>query len=427
MKKILLLIPFFLIINTLTVYAVSPEYDKILDSRIKELGVYDGESGIAYSSIENFSDSHNILFVAYIANGALSCEIYNDMDGIQKIDSLAFNYGGTGSYKMSIAHKGTESYLIMESKSGDKTISEFFSVIDDRFKKIAPVDYENITPIIGYANQKTTSYSNNAHTVYNFLNGLKLAKISSMKLNNSIETLSADEKENIRALLAACADVMKFDKYNYDYDTLMKYILCTHRNFAQLININSESDNQQNSLGFENISIVNGEFIDNILTSVFRMSPEHPPVNALIERGFCYNNGLYYYKNIFNTDFHTEIRDLIAAYDLGGNIFYVIFTDIYYEDDKPTPEFSFAIVQKNDILPYSLIRIGMGENLLTESDIAAYTPQQAYSNPNWKTPAPGHTLPDSPINLPILLVIISIGSVMLIISAIILIRELRRR
>lgn len=245
-----------------------------------------------------------------------------------------------------------------------------------------------------------------------------------IRLNNSIDNISYEEKENIRSLLSACADIMRFDKNNYDYDTLMKYILCTHQNFSLITNLSPET-NISNS-GMDGISIVNGDYIDNILISVFNLTPEHPPVNALVERGYCYSNGLYYYKNIFNTAFYTQIQDLTAVYRLGGGIYYVIFSDIYYENGTATGEYSFAVIQESYPLPYSLIRLGMGERLLSEAEIIAYTPQQTYQNPRWQTPSPDY-VQDSKLSLPVLITIISASSVIFILGSIALIKEIRRK
>lgn len=427
MKKLFFAIIFFILSAASSAYAASQEYDKILGNRISELGIYDGSSGIAYASIEHFSENRDTLFIAYVSDDALNCEIYSDIDGIQQTDFLSFSCGNSEDRRLSLAHRNNESYVIMTTSDATSEISEFYTVIDDSFKTISPPKYDGITPVIGYENQRITLYDNDVNSIYSFFNSLKLAKINSMKLNNRVDIISEEERENILALLSACADIMKYDSRNYDYDTLMKYLLCTHQNFAGLIGMDPQSAQAQDIPGFEDISIVSGDYIDNILTTVFKIEPEHPSINELINRGYCYSGGLYYYKNIFSVDFHTDIHDLNAVYYLGGNIYYVIFTDTYYENGTSTPEYSFAIIRTSDTLPYSLIRIGMGENLLSESEAVQYSPQKTYEQPNWKTPPPGYVVPETPYSMPILLIVISIGSVMLIIGSIIIIREIRKR
>lgn len=250
-----------------------------------------------------------------------------------------------------------------------------------------------------------------------------LSHASAIGLNNRVNEMSDSEKENIRLILSACADIMRFDRGNYDFDTLMKYILCTHANFAVVSNLSPEASVSGTSA--DGISIVNGDYIDNIITNIFKLTPQHPPVNALVERGYCYSNGLYYYKNIFNAFFHTQIQDITEIYSLGGGIYYVVFNDIYYENDTVSNEQSFAVIQKNDSLPYSLIRLGMGEKLLTQTEIIAYTPQKTYQSPRWEA-APDY-IPSRRLSMPTLIIVIASSIVIFIFGSAALIRELRRK
>lgn len=243
-------------------------------------------------------------------------------------------------------------------------------------------------------------------------------------LNNRVNEMSVTEKENIRLLLGACADIMRFDRGNYDFDTLMKYILCTHGNFAVVSSLSPEASVSGTSA--DGISIVNGEYIDNIVTTIFKLTPQHPPVNALVERGYCYSNGFYYYKNIFNTFFYTQIQDITEIYSLGGGIYYVVFNDIYYENNTASNEQSFAVIQQNDTLPYSLIRIGMGEKLLTQTEIIAYTPQKTYQSPRWEAASPDY-VPSRRPGMPTLIITIASSIVIFIFGSTALIREFRRR
>ncbi|MCC8169915.1 MAG: hypothetical protein LIO59_06085 [Oscillospiraceae bacterium] len=427
MNKIFTAVIIFICALTSSAYAASDEYDKIFADRLKELGAFDGSSGITYGSIEHFADDSDMLFIAYLQNNSVCCEIYNDSDGIQRTDELSFPYAVSVGLRMYLANSDNYSYLVVTTTQGKTSASEFFTVVDDNFKRTVPVSYDNITSAAGFENGIPTAYDNTKQRLYDFLNSLKLSKINSMRLHNRIDEISVEQYENIRALLTACADIMKFDIDNYDYDTLMKYILCTHDNFRLITGLDPQTSSMENTPGFEDVLIVNADYIDYILTAVFKMPPEHPPVNALVSRGYCYTNGVYYYKNIFNVDFSTDIRDLIGVYNLGGGIFYVIFTDIYHEGNNETFEYSFAVIRQNEEPPYSLLRIGMGENLLTENEITEYTPQKTYQNPIWQTPEPGYNAVNSPLSTPILLIIISVGSVMFIIGIIIIIKELWNR
>ena len=134
-------------------------------------------------------------------------------------------------------------------------------------------------------------------------------------------------------MLSACADLMSFDIKNYDYDTIFKYVLYTHQNFKVLTDIDPMTGSSS-SLGYNNVSIAGSSFIDYIMENILRISPEKPPVNNLLNRGFCYSGGYYYYTGGFDVFFSTEIKDIIGIYDLGGNAVYIVFSDIYTEGDR---------------------------------------------------------------------------------------------
>jgi hypothetical protein len=424
LKKLFFAIILLILSSCRSVFA--SEYDKALSNQIKELGIFDGSAGIAYASIEHFSESSDVLFIAHIAENEIICEIYSDLDGLHQTDLIKFPCADFNSVRVSLAHQNNKSFLTVKTVQGNSQNTDFFTVTDDRFQQISPVVYNSIAHAVSYENQRFTVYSD-SREIYNFLKSLKLSKINSSKLTNRVSVISSSERENILSLLAACADVMNFDKKSYDYDRLMKYILATHKNFAELIGFGSNSSSAENALGVDNISMVSSDYIDCILTSVFGITPEHPPVNALVDKGYCYSNGIYYYKNIFNTYFYTDILDLTAVYELGGGVYYVIFSDIYFENNITIPEYSFAIIRKSAALPYSLIRIGMGENLLDENEILEYSPQQAFQNPNWITPSPDFVKSDAPITSLILIIVIILGSVMLIIGVIFIIKVLSRK
>ena len=415
-----------MVIFAKTAYGASQEYDKILDSNIKEYGIFDGNKGVVYGSIEHFSEKSDTLFLLYISDNSIFCDIYSDTDGIQQTDTLKFSKSDMKSCKISLAHLGNQSYLVVNKENGEKKSTDFFTVMDDRFKTVSPVKYDSISDIAGFDEKKFTAYDNTSDKLYMFLNSLKSEKINNMRLINHLSMLTEEDRNNIISILSACSDIMTFDNQNYDIDKLMLHLLCTHKNFLPVIQNTYQTAENGSNIGFDDISMVSAEYIDQILKTVFGVNPEHPPINALIERNFCYSGNLYYYKNIFNADFNTEIRDLNGVYELGGNIYYVIFSDIYYENGKATPEYSFAILRKNETPPYSVIRLGMGESLLTSDEAMLYSPKKSFENSNWSTPNPDYA-PSSPFTLPILLFIIAVSSVVFVIGVIIIVRELTKR
>lgn len=234
--------------------------------------------------------------------------------------------------------------------------------------------------------------------------------IADYPFRNRVNELSVSEKQEITKTLTACADVMRFNIRNYNYDKLFKYVLYTHKNFQILTDIPADTGNSSN-LGYNNVKLVNSDYIDYIMTRVFRITPEKPPVNELLERGFCYNDGYYYYIGGFGVYFATKIVDIKGVYDIGGGVTFVVFSDIYYEGDTRTPEYSFAILQNTEN-GYSLMRLGMGENLPTSDEVRLYSPFKTYNEMNWNINNVDNNNDDfvkSYISIPILLLVISLG------------------
>lgn len=234
--------------------------------------------------------------------------------------------------------------------------------------------------------------------------------IADYPFTNRVNELSVSEKQEITKTLTACADVMRFNIRNYDYDKLFKYVLYTHKNFQILTDIPADTGNSSN-LGYNNVKLVNSDYIDYIMTRIFRITPEKPPVNELLERGFCYNDGYYYYNGGFGVYFATEITDIKGVYDIGGGVTFVVFSDIYYEGNTRTPEYSFAILQNTEN-GYSLMRLGMGEDLPTSDEVRLYSPFKTYNEMNWNINNVDNNNDDfvkSYISIPILLLVISLG------------------
>lgn len=235
--------------------------------------------------------------------------------------------------------------------------------------------------------------------------------IADYPFRNRVNELSVSEKQEITKILTACADVMRFNIRNYDYDKLFKYVLYTHKNFQILTDIPADTGNSSN-LGYNNVKLVNSDYIDYIMTRVFRITPEKPPVNELLERGFCYNDGYYYYIGGFGVYFATKIVDIKGVYDIGGGVTFVVFNDIYYEGDTRTPEYSFAILQNTEN-GYSLMRLGMGEDLPTSDEVRLYSPFKTYNEMNWNINNVDNNndvdFVKSYISIPILLLVISLG------------------
>lgn len=422
MKKLILFVFLILIFMPAAAFA-SPSYDMVLSEKISEYGVFSGGQGIVYAEEKSF-ENRGSLFLVRITDYSIDCEVYDDADGIQLTDSIEFPYADSDACKIAVVKKDGADFVMFSAVSGSKTVNQFFTLQNDAFTQVQDFDYDAITYIAGYENGKIVTYVSTVN-VYHFLNSLKEETIAEYPFTNKINTITAEEAAKIKTTLTACADIMSFDIKDYDYDTLFKYVLYTHQNFQILTDIPSGSGNSS-SLGYNNVSIVKSDFIDYIMEKLFRITPEKPPVNNLLSRGFCYSDGYYYYTGGFNVYFATEVLDLVGVYDMGGGVTFVVFSDIYYENDTQTPEYSFAVLQKTGET-YSLLRLGMGENLPSQEEVKKYAPFSSYGSINWSNTAVEN---DETSNggelLPILLLIISVGTVGFICAVVALIKQRRR-
>lgn len=416
-KKLFLTFVFLFIMMPVTSFA-STQFDEVLSDKIKEHGIFDGGKGIVYSGIKNFENRDSLLIV-YITESSIVCEAYDNSDGIQCTDTLTFPYGGENTYKLGLTSNGENNYIVFSTTSASKTTNEFFTMQSDTFTQAYTVEYDTISYIAGYEKGKIISYQPSKN-VSAFLNDLKKDIISNYPFENKINVMSDAEKNNIKTLLTACADIMSFDIRDYDYDTLFKYILYTHKNFQIITDIPASSGNSS-SLGYNNVSIVSSDFIDFVMNNIFKIPPEKPPVNTLLSRGFCYNNGFYYYTGGFDSYFATKILDLIGVYNIDDENIFVLMSDIYYENNSETPEYSFAILH-NENGSYSLLRLGMGKSLLSYEEIMNYTQESLSPAPiadNEKT-APGK------FPMPVLISFIAGGLIVFTLGIIALIKQIRK-
>ena len=422
MKKLIILLFGVLIFMSPAAYA-SPLFDEVLSDKLSEYGIFENGQGLVYADEKEFEGRSSLLIV-YASPSAIKCEVYDDIDGIQLTDSFEIPCGGGNTYKLAAVTKNGADFLMLSTTSGGKTVNEFFTLHNDAFARTEPFDYDSITYIAGYENGRVISYVS-ANTVYNFLSRLKQETISQYSFVNRLNSISSEEIDSIKTTLSACADIMRFDIKNYNYDTLFKYVLYTHKNFQLLTDIPANAGSSS-SLGYNNVSIVSSDYIDYVMEKVLRITPEKPPVNNLLSRGFCYSDGYYYYTGGFDVYFATEILDLAGVYDIGGGVTFVVFSDVYYEGNTSTPEYSFAILQKSSG-GYSLLRLGMGENLPSQEEVRRYSPFSTYGNASWNSAAGSDTKKAaSDLVLPVLLLVVSVGLVGLVCSIVVFIRMKRK-
>lgn len=421
MKKFTIFLLFSLLF-TQTVFA-SSQFDRILSEKIGEYGVFSGGEGIVYSAKHSLEGRESLLIVR-LGGSAMRCEVYDDYDGVQLTDSIDFPYDNSGAYRLAVISAAGRDYIMFSKTIGKQTSSQTYALENDAFTEVSGIRHDSITYIAAYSNGKISLHTK-SENVFRTLNTLKESTIAEYPFSNRINIISDEELQAIRTTLTACADIMSFDIKNYDYDMLFRYILYTHRNFKILCDIDPQTGSSS-SLGYNNVNIVSSEYIDYIMQNIFRITPEKPLVNNLLSRGFCYSDGYYFYTGGFSKYFATELRDIAGVYDIGGGVTFVVFSDIYHEDNSSTPEYSFAILQKTGN-SYSLLRLGMGENLPSAEEVRKYSPFALYNGVNWSAAGQNTGAKENSASynalLPILLLIISIGSVAFICSIIALIKQ----
>lgn len=341
-----------------SVCAAVYELDEILDAQIRKYGVFNGETGLIYASVENFGDS-SVLFTAYFTDGELGFSVFDNQDGAEQTDALSFPVGGKNRYVLSLGSVGGDSAVLLTTNG----IQEAFVLRGDRFEQSyrkAVVKKE----LAEYRNGKIQIKTE--EDIFALLKSLKNKRILESRHPNLVGELRPELRQNICNLLSACADVMSFDKNNPDPDRLMRSVLNTHQNFTALTDLPPDSG------GNDKLGFVSAEFVDYIIRNIFGSEPVKPRIDELIQRGFCLNGNRYDYEKLYNVTFSTEILDLVAAYPLGRGVYYVVFSDIYLRGDTKIEEYSFAVVKTAK--QYALLRLGMGEPLLSDSEISAYAP-----------------------------------------------------
>ncbi len=347
------------------------EYSNILNDAVFENGAFDGKNGVIYASLEKFYYDTDMLFIVTAGGTEVKCSVYAVNDGAECLDTLSLDMSGA-DVTLSVIEYDDMSYLMLKRESR----TEFFAVLDDSFTHVPEIEYSGKTDIARFKNGRADTLSNTPRELYNFLNSLRLETIKSYPYMNKVNTVDSEFSENLKRFLTACAGLTEFDRGDYDYDRIFKYVLFTHPSFKSIVPGNPLS-------GGDDIKMVNGEYIDAIMTNILKIPVEHPDVTALTERGFCYRDGMYMYTGGFSAEYDTEILDIIALHDLGAGNYHVVFSDIYRENGSETPEYSFAIVNYTDG-GFSLVRLGMGKDLLTEHQISRYSVIADMQSPAWE-------------------------------------------
>lgn len=361
----------------LTVHAEA-EFGNILNDKIREYGVFDGENGVVYSSQQSFYYGQDMLLICYVNNNVLYSSVYGINDGAECIDTLSIEILPRENAVFSVINYDNMAYLMLRRSSKDV---EYFSILDDRFTHVPAVTYSDKHDIAMLINGRVDTLTNNDLALYNFLNEFRRETIESYPYMNKAKVLSGEARSNMIKFLTACAGLTEFDRENYSYDRLFKYVLYTHEAFTDIVGINPHS-----SLNSD-IKSVSGEFIDYIMLEILGVTPEHPAATALTDRGFCYKDGMYLFTGGFSAEYSTEILDIVAVHELGAGNYHVVFSDIYREGESVVPEYSYAVINNRGDM-FSLLRLGMGANLLTAKQISRYAAVTGLATPAWEKETP---------------------------------------
>lgn len=342
------------------------ELDELLDAQLRRFGAFDGEEGVFYASAERF-DGETSLFTANFNGGELGFSVLGCSDGPQVTDTRSFPVGGKNKYVLSLAAYGPDTAVVLTVNGRDETyIMKYDSFVRSSYKP------ELKTKLAVFENGRL--YPANEPNVFSVLKGLKNKRIESSAHCNAVNGADAGKKEKIKRLLGACADVMSFDINAPDIDRLMIYMLNTHKNFADFADVPAAAG------GSGNVRYVSEAFADSIIRDVFGCEPPKPPPEELSKRGYCAAGGRYYYSKAFNVDFSTEVIDITVLYELGGGVCYTVFSDVYHRGGEEIEEYSFAVVDMSEGGNGRLLRLGMGEALLSDGEISEYAPVSIENN-----------------------------------------------
>ncbi len=329
---------------------------------------------MTYASFE-FFEGENTLLIVYFEDNAICASVYSADDGGECIDTLRFVYGENNQYMLSSAKTGTgESCIVFKTND----VTEVFILRDDTFTKVYDGGAYNIKEIAGYTITGIVSKVS-PNQIYETLNSLKLKKINSSQFTNLKNNIDDKMYQKFFSLIASCADIVKFDRTNYDLTKMLKNILYTYQNYENQTSISPDYYENTIETGYENIHSLNGEYVDFILTSIYGVVPQHMSVNNLINTGVCYTNGKYFYTGKYTKDFKTEIIDISAMYDLGWNKYYIVFNDEYTQDNNTISEYGFAVIDTSSDV-YSIERLEIGTRLLNDNEIASYSPLKSKGN-----------------------------------------------
>lgn len=368
MKKVIFEVIVIFFIMSVNAGAQRFEFNTVIDKIIKDYGEFDGSGGAVYISFGKMDGSDALLAVCFEGK-ELKIMVFGNADGIQVTDELSFPLGGKNKYELYQGVIGDSMGVVLVTNN----IEETFIIVNDTFVKINNKAEKKIK-IAEFKNNKFKAVRKS--DIYDIKKELQDEMIFNSKYKNSVNKIKIEEKQEIIKLLQACSEMVAFDSKNYNEDRFMIYILATHKNFRNIFGIPETEYFGKKDIGNCRISYVEKEYIDNIAQNVFGVQTKAGDVSKLIDIGYCQSGDLYYYKEPFTNKTYTFINDIKAAYDLGGGVKYIVFSDIYFDKTGVRDEYGYAVIKDNK----RILKLEIGNNLLNDREIAEFAPISITNN-----------------------------------------------
>lgn len=318
------------------------EFDTLITDAVRNIGLYDGSNGIIYAAS---AENGNTLALITIENDSFIISAYGSDN--EFIDSVSFKFEGNNKFVLKLSDTDTLSIILTVN-----SITECYSLINDSFV-LSINSISSVKLVAEYSNGKL-HLANPPSEVYNIVNSERFRRISHIPYPE--QTLSEAELQRITTLLKSCADIVDYSEQS-DINDITRRILYTSENFNILVNQKSSTQCINRSL-----YMCDYAFISNAAYTAFRINSPKPAVNMFSDLKYCFNNNYYYFTDVYTNFFSTQFNGIYKTYNLGDNLIYIVFADVYTESGLGNiPEYSSAVIAK-DSQGFYIKSLHMGDN-----------------------------------------------------------------
>lgn len=188
----------------------------------------------------------------------------------------------------------------------------------------------------------------------------------------SVTPVSAFDNNEFIPFIDVCSYIDQYNGNKEDLHNLVTDVLNNHHHFQDMSSL-SPNATQTGSL-----RMCDAKYIDDIMYKTFRINTPRPAPEKLMELGYYYNNGFYYYKE-------REVKQSVKLHEITNIIpmdngeIYVIFTDTVTTADNSSKTQNSAIKFSRDNSGLFVTAIHMGldfsnlsEHLKTPSPVEPY-------------------------------------------------------